>query len=98
MVTFVSMASKPTGESIKTVSVSGSVLDNNNLEGLIGASVYIAETGETVYTDFDGNFTLNNLPVGDYTLKISMISYQEVTISNVNVSESMELNLTLHSH
>lgn len=98
MVTFVTFASKPTGESTKTVSINGSVLDNNNFEGLIGASIYIEETGETIYTDFDGNFSLENIPAGDYTFKISMISYQEVVINNITISENMELNMTLHPH
>jgi len=94
----VTFANKPTTEDVERYAISGSVVDNSNLEGLIGASILIAETGQTIYTDFDGNFELPALVSGKYTLKIAMISYQEVVINDIEINNNIELNLSLHAH
>jgi hypothetical protein len=96
--TIATFANKPTLETVERYAISGSVVDNNNLEGLIGASILIVETGQTIYTDFDGNFELPALSSGKYTLKIAMISYQEVLIHDIEINNNMELNLSLHAH
>lgn len=81
---------------VKTHSLSGSVIDNTNLETLIGASIYVVETGETFYTDFEGNFHLN-IPEGVYTFKVSLVSYKEFEIKNLHITKNLELDLALHA-
>jgi len=51
--------------------------------------------GQKVYTDFDGNFTFNNISKGKYEVKISMISYQDQTITvDTNKNKPLEIQLS----
>lgn len=59
-------------------SVSGTILDQETKEGLIGASVQIKGSNTGTITDFDGNFNLAGLDAGDYTLLISYVGYTEI--------------------
>lgn len=56
----------------------GNVLDMLSNETLAGAT--ISANGQKVYSDLDGNFKLDNMCSGICTLKISLISYEELTI------------------
>ena len=69
-----------------TFSVLGKVLDISTGEALAGVKVFVEETDTHAYSDFDGNFEINGLYQGQYTLTTTFISY-----------ESAMLNLTLES-
>jgi len=58
---------------------------------LVGVEVKIEGTDMKTYTDFDGNFSFNNLKPGEYKVVTSYISYQKKT-DVVNIS-SKENNL-----
>lgn len=58
--------------------VTGKVLDEKG-EPVIGASIKVAGTGLGTITDFDGNFTLNNVPEGK-KIEISYIGYVSQTV------------------
>lgn len=64
--------------------VSGTVLDQNG-ESVIGASVVVKGTTNGVITDFDGKFTLNNVPENG-TIEISFVGYktQEIPVAGKN--------------
>ena len=66
--------------------VRGSIFDGENGESLIAVTVAIAGTGEGTTSDFDGNFELNLAP-GTYTLEVSYVSYETLTITDVVVTE-----------
>lgn len=68
-------------------SITGKVLDENNLEGLTGASVRIAELDRVVYASFDGSFKLDNIPDGTYTLEVRCVSYERMVFSSVDVKD-----------
>jgi len=77
-------------------SYTGKVLDAENAEALTGATVKIVELDQTVYVDFNGNFLIENVPVGTYTLEVSFISYETKTIENFEIrtdSKSRQLFL-----
>ncbi len=57
--------------------ITGSVLDGATDEPLIGAVIYDPESQTGVTTDVDGNFSLE-LPVGQYSLRISYTGYEEI--------------------
>ena len=63
---------------VSTKSLSGMILDKQTSESLAGAVVVI--NGQKIYSDLDGNFTLNNVCDGKCEIKVSMISYQDQTI------------------
>ena len=59
--------------------VTGTVIDKTG-ETVIGASVVVKGTTNGSITDFDGKFTLNNVP-NDGTIEISFVGYKTQTIS-----------------
>ncbi|MGW9686797.1 SusC/RagA family TonB-linked outer membrane protein [Flagellimonas sp. 2504JD1-5] len=69
----------------QSFSVSGTVYDQALNEPLPGVNVILKNSSNGTTTDFDGNFTLTNVSVGD-VLVFSYISFrtQEVAITNQN--------------
>lgn len=68
-------------------SITGNVKDVKLGETLIGASVYVEGTTIGTVTDFDGNYILNNVPVGTINLVCSFISYEKVVKENIKIVE-----------
>lgn len=63
----------------KTTAVKGVVTDFHG-EPLAGAKVYVKTTDQVVYTDFEGNFTVEGLsPSQEHQLELSHISFQKQT-------------------
>lgn len=87
----------------QTGKIRGQVIDDATGEALIGAAVAVQGTTTGGISDFDGNFSINNLSAGTYILEASFVSYQtkviqdvqvndgEVTILNIRLGESSEL-------
>ncbi|GAB3329714.1 TonB-dependent receptor [Marivirga atlantica] len=66
--------------------IRGTVTDAANGEPLFGVNAVIAGTTTGAVTDFDGKFQINVEP-GTYTLQISFVTYQKITIEGVEVKE-----------
>ncbi|ELR69528.1 TonB-dependent receptor [Fulvivirga imtechensis AK7] len=64
--------------------IRGSVIDNTSGEPLIGVTVILNGTTTGAATDFDGKFEIATEP-GTYTLQVSFISYQKLSIEGVKV-------------
>ena len=79
-------------EKLKSFSISGKVVDNT--ESLTGVKIMLDGKEMTVYTDFDGNFTIENVLAGEHTISLSLITYnsKEVTF-NPSTSNKLEINL-----
>jgi len=77
----------------KTTSISGKVTDKITGEALAGVKIQITGYNKTVYTDFEGNFKFDFSVEGNQILKASYISYEENTITNVNVETDSGNNL-----
>lgn len=60
-------------------SITGTVVDKNG-ETVIGASIVVKGTTNGTITDFDGKFTLSNLP-NDAVIEVSFVGYKTQTIS-----------------
>jgi hypothetical protein len=63
------------------------LIDGTTNQPLIGANVVIVERpnfGAAI--DLDGNFFINNIPVGEYSLRATLVGYQQVVLTNVVVS------------
>ena len=71
---------------VAQITVNGLVKDATG-EGVIGASVRIVGTTQGTVTDFDGNFTLSNVPKGAKLL-ITSIGYQD---QEVLAAEHLEI-------
>ncbi len=79
----------------QTGSIAGTVTDVKFKEPLIGATILVQGTSNGVITDLDGNFRLEKLQPGTYTLVVSYISYQTQTIPDVEVIAGQEALLTV---
>jgi len=74
----------PTNASAKS-SISGKVVDIKTGESLVGVAVEVEGTEQKVYTDLDGNFTINNIDPGHYNLVLSLISYKNSLVENLKL-------------
>jgi hypothetical protein len=78
---------EPTGSSpVKSSKIEGKVLDMVTGEALAGVAVSIKDADLVAYTDFDGNYTFENLKPGIYNLVASFISYKNSLIENVEIN------------
>ncbi|MCU7496711.1 MAG: TonB-dependent receptor [Ignavibacteria bacterium] len=77
--------------------VKGKVTDLQSGEPLIGANVIVDGTSQGGASDVNGEFQVQNLEAGVYTLRCSFIGYQTVTIENVRVNADLttEMNFQL---
>jgi hypothetical protein len=80
-----------------TQNVRGSILDELSEEPLVGATVIIFNMDSTIGTvsDFNGEFILENIPVGRLDLKISFVGYEEVFLNNLDLNSGKELVLNI---
>ncbi len=85
--TFASGDNTPEIASAKA-SISGKVLDIKTGESLAGVSISIEGTDIKVYTDLDGSFTVDGITPGNYNLILSLISYKNSLVENVNLNPS----------
>lgn len=76
--------------------ITGRVTDKKTKEPLIGATVVVDQTKQTVKTDIDGNFTLKNVAAGKYMLNVSYVSYstQKVAVEVVR-DKTTQINVEL---
>ena len=76
--------------------VSGFITDEETGEALIGANVFIVQTGNGMSTDKNGYYILQNISPGLYTLMVSYIGYATLQKEmNFGVNESIKMNLEL---
>lgn len=61
-----------------TTNLSGQVIDVATGETLAGVMVKLEGTDKSVFSDFDGNFTFENLKPAKYDVSVSLISYENV--------------------
>ncbi|SHF07045.1 TonB-linked outer membrane protein, SusC/RagA family [Fodinibius roseus] len=76
-------------------SLSGTIVDRKNGEVLVGANVYIEELERGVSTDINGEYSLESLPTGEYTLRITYVGYREETVTITIGDGENRLNIEL---
>ncbi len=77
--------------SAQDVSLKGTVVDAENTEPLIGASVTVKGTKLAAVTDLDGAFQLKNVPA-NATVIVSYVSYKT---QNIDLKGRTEINVAL---
>ena len=73
--------------------ITGRVYDQINNEPLPFATVQIVELTKGAATDFDGNYRIENIPQGTYTVRASFTGYDPITISEVLVTSARPVTL-----
>ncbi|HVN47948.1 MAG TPA: TonB-dependent receptor [Bacteroidota bacterium] len=65
--------------------ISGKVIDKSTKEGMIAANIVVEGTSLGASTDVDGNFTIQAVPSGIYTIKASYIGYSSEAKTEIRV-------------
>ena len=69
-----------------TGKITGSVTDAETGDPLPGVNVILVGTTIGTVTDFDGNYTIINIPPGTYQVQYSLIGFTRTIIDNVRVN------------
>ena len=75
-------------------SISGTVTDAETGDPLLGVTIVLKNTNKGVVTDFDGNYIINNVEPGDYTIDLSYIGYGRIS-QTITVGNQAQINVTL---
>lgn len=75
--------------------IGGRVTDVKSQEAIIGANVVIEGTTVGAATDLDGNFLIQNVKPGTYTLVVSFVTYKTNTITDVVVESGKKTTLEI---
>lgn len=80
-----------------TQTVRGTIKDQDTQVTLIGATIQLIGSNPIIgtITDIDGNFRLEEIPVGRIALKISYLGYEDKVIPNLLVSSAKEVVLQI---
>ena len=82
-----------------TGSMNGMVRDEITHQPLVGVNVIIRGTDLGAATNNEGLFLVENIPVGSYTIYVSMIGYRSVNRANVHIvtKRNTHVNFSLQS-
>ena len=75
-------------------SISGKVTSHDNGNPLPGAHIIVMNTIYSTATDELGNYSITNLKVGDYQIKITYVGF-ETQIVDISVNDNITENITL---
>ena len=75
----------------------GLVIDKQSEQPLEGATIELlnADNATGVITDFDGYFTLDNVPLGRQTIRVSFIGFESTTIPNIVITSGKAAFVTI---
>jgi outer membrane receptor protein involved in Fe transport len=75
--------------------IKGKIRDAKTGEELIGANILVQNTNTGASTDIDGVYQIKNLNPGEYSIKISYISYKPVIVEHVKVLDGIDTNIDI---
>jgi hypothetical protein len=77
--------------------ISGYVIDNHTKANLQGANIYLIGTKLGTSTDSLGKFVITNVPAGSYSIRASLLGFNDVIKTDIFVSpvKPVELNIDL---
>lgn len=77
-------------------SITGTISDVRSGETLAGALISVVGTDIKTYSDFDGNFVIEDITDGPVEIKVSLVSYKEYIVKDTESSSSTgELDIKL---
>jgi hypothetical protein len=81
----------------QTQVVKGKIVDAQADFGLIGATIILSNSDPVIgtVTDINGEFRLEQVPIGRQTIKFQYVGYKSSTLSNVLVTSGKEVILSL---
>tara|TARA_A100000164_G_scaffold131365_1_gene116473 strand:- start:236 stop:2581 length:2346 start_codon:yes stop_codon:yes gene_type:complete len=80
----------------QTSIVSGFISDSSSGEALIGANIFLQETGQGMATDLNGYYIIQDIAPGNYTVMVSYVGYDMFKKQiEFDVDESKKLDISL---
>src|SRR5574343_48432 len=79
----------------QTGKITGKIIDAKTGETLPGATAIIEGTTKGASADFDGNFSINNVPSGKINLVVSYISYDNKRLTGIEVKANDVTNVNV---
>ncbi len=80
-----------------TVDFYGTVIEEISGEPLPGAMVSIKEVNKEVYTDFNGNFSVEDIRPGEYSIEVTYTSFETKEVKDLRVApDSNSVVITLY--
>lgn len=68
-------------------SISGKIIDAKLAESLIGVTVRLDDGAGGALTDYDGNYTIANVPVGKHKITVNYTGFSSKTIEEIEVRQ-----------
>ena len=79
-----------------TGSITGVITDSETEEEIFGANIFITELSKGAATDVNGEYQIENIPVGSYEVRISYLGYKTQLVEvSVSPDEKTILNVAL---
>ncbi|MEW5798864.1 MAG: TonB-dependent receptor [Bacteroidota bacterium] len=75
--------------------LAGTVINSITKEPIVGASVLLQGTAIGAATDIDGNFSLDNVPIGTYNLRVSVLGFETKIKTDVVVAVGKQMRMTI---
>ena len=76
--------------------ISGFISDSSSGEALIGANVFLKETGQGMATDLNGYYIIQNINPGNYTIMTSYVGFERFEKKIIlKVDQSVKLDISL---
>ncbi|HCV44405.1 MAG TPA: TonB-dependent receptor, partial [Bacteroidetes bacterium] len=79
----------------QTGEVTGTVIDRVTLEPLPSASVLVVGTTLGASTDIEGRFVIRDVPYGTYELRVTLVGYGPIIVSDVVLSAAKPVSLEI---
>jgi hypothetical protein len=97
MVALVLFSTLASAQTKNTQKVKGTIVDDITHAPILGATVYLIGSNPAVAsaTDVNGSFTLNNVPVGQQSLRISYSGYEPQLVNEILVTSGKETILNI---
>lgn len=69
-----------------TGNLKGKIIEQSTKQPIAGASIKIDNTQYGAVSDTSGTFSIERIPIGSYSVTISMISYQTKNVTDVSIA------------
>lgn len=83
------------GDSVPVGQLQGSIVDNATGESLPAATISIIGTKLGGIADVNGNFKVNKVPAGTYSIRATLIGYNDKVISDIVIGPSRPAEVTI---
>jgi hypothetical protein len=64
----------------QSATVRGKITDNVAKQPVVGAKIFLTPSLRAI-SDYDGNYVIENVPFGDYTMTVTMLSFDTVRVT-----------------